>query len=180
MKGKLILIVIVSAVVLIFGMIQISIYLNKDNTAENDLYQFDETEQEEEITSGSGNENDQSSENVAVIDEFDQEVEGEIVDLAEVDPRFPGGEEEMTKFIQQNVVYPELDREMGNEGTVYASFIVTTTGDVKDVKIVKGVSAGLDKEVIRVVRKMPDWIPGEQGGEKVNVRYTIPVKFTIE
>ncbi|MBK6951230.1 MAG: energy transducer TonB [Crocinitomicaceae bacterium] len=102
-----------------------------------------------------------------------------IQDFVEVDPAFPGGEAAMIKFIQQNVVYPELSREMGEQGTVYVQFVVNSDGSIQDVVVLKGVSEQLNKEAVRVVKKMPNWSPGEQAGKKVRVRYQIPIKFTI-
>lgn len=112
--------------------------------------------------------------------EDDVEIEAEpIVDFAEVEPAFPGGEVEMIRFIQQNVEYPELSREMGEQGTVYVQFVVNSDGSIQDVIVLKGVSELLDKEAVRVVKKMPNWSPGEQAGKKIRVRYQIPIKFSI-
>jgi periplasmic protein TonB len=116
------------------------------------------------------------------IDDEEEEVEiidEPIVDFAEVEPAFPGGEAEMIRFIQQNVEYPELSREMGEQGTVYIQFVVNSDGSIQDVVVLKGVSELLDKEAMRVVKKMPPWSPGEQAGKKIRVRYQIPIKFSI-
>ncbi len=113
-------------------------------------------------------------------EEEEEEIEAEpIVDFAEVEPAFPGGEVEMIKFIQQNVEYPELSKEMGEQGTVYVQFVVNSDGSIQDVVVLKGVSELLDKEAMRVVKKMPNWSPGEQAGKKIRVRYQIPIKFSI-
>ena len=101
------------------------------------------------------------------------------VDFAEVEPQFPGGESEMVQFIQDNVTYPELSREMGEEGTVYVQFVVGTDGSIENVRVLKGVSELLDKEAVRVIKKMPKWTPGMQEGEPIRVRYQIPIKFSI-
>lgn len=106
-------------------------------------------------------------------------VEEEIHDFVDQDPLFPGGEAEMQRFIQKNVVYPELSRDMGEQGTVYVRFVVNTDGSIQDVEVVKGVSSGLDKEAVRVVKQMPKWTPGEQAGKAVRVRFMVPIKFTI-
>lgn len=108
------------------------------------------------------------------------EIEEEpIVDFAEVEPAFPGGEVAMANFIKENIEYPELAREMGEQGTVYIQFVVNSDGSIQDVVVLKGVSELLDKEATRVVKKMPAWSPGEQAGKKIRVRYQIPIKFTI-
>ena len=102
-----------------------------------------------------------------------------IIDVAEVDPAFPGGEAAMAQFINDNFEYPEISKEMGEQGTVYVQFVVYKDGKIKDVKVIKGVSPAIDKEAIRVVKKMPPWTPGEQAGKKVNVRYVVPIKVKL-
>jgi len=102
-----------------------------------------------------------------------------IVDVAEVDPSFPGGEAAMNKFINENFKYPEISREMGEQGKVYVQFVVYKDGKIKDVKVIKSVSPAIDKEAVRVVKKMPAWQPGEQAGKKVNVRFIIPINVKL-
>jgi len=103
-----------------------------------------------------------------------------IIDFADTEPVFPGGFPAMTAFIAKNVVYPELSKEMEEQGIVYVEFVVNTNGSIQDVKIIKGVSELLDKEAMRVVKMMPAWTPGEQAGKKVRVRYQVPINFKIQ
>lgn len=102
-----------------------------------------------------------------------------VIDVAEVSPEFPGGPAEMQRFIQETFEYPAMAEEMNEQGTVWVQFVVYSDGTIKDVAVVKGVSASLDKEAVRVVKKMPKWKPGEQAGKPVNVRYTIPIKAVL-
>lgn len=118
------------------------------------------------------------------VDEVPEEeeveiVEEAIVDFAEVEPSFPGGEGAMVEWINKNVEYPQLAIEMGEQGIVYVQFVVNTNGSIQDVKVLRGVSDALDAEAKRVVRRMPKWIPGEQAGKKVRVRFTLPVHFRL-
>lgn len=103
----------------------------------------------------------------------------EIYEFAEVEPTFPGGEGAMMQWIQENIVYPQLSIEMQEQGIVYTQFVVSKTGKIESVKIIRGVSDALDTEAKRIVRKMPKWTPGEQAGKKVNVRYTLPIHFRL-
>jgi protein TonB len=115
-------------------------------------------------------------------DDFTEEEEIKppvIHDVVGVSPEYPGGPAEMAGFIQQTFEYPEMAREMGEQGTIWVEFVVFSDGSIKQVKVVKGVSAALDKEAMRVVKKMPNWTPGEQAGKPVNVRYTIPIKARL-
>jgi len=85
----------------------------------------------------------------------------------------------LTAFISNHINYPKLSEQLGDQGIVYVQFIVTKTGEVKNAKVRKGVTELLDKEAMRVVSSMPNWIPGEQNGEKINVRFTLPIQFRI-
>jgi TonB family protein len=103
----------------------------------------------------------------------------EPTDVLEKDPEFPGGEKAMLQFIQQHIIYPELSREMGEQGTIYVNFTVGGDGKIYDVNVLMGVSYLLDNEAIRVVKKMPDWVPGFSHNRVMDVLYLIPIKFTI-
>ncbi len=103
-----------------------------------------------------------------------------VIDVAEQDPEYPGGEEAMNKFIASNFKYPEEARKLGEQGTVYVQFVVYKDGTLRDVHIIKGVSESIDAEAIRVIESMPNWKPGMQDGKKVNVRFIIPIKVSLE
>jgi periplasmic protein TonB len=102
-----------------------------------------------------------------------------IVDFPEEQPSFPGGEEEMMRFIQKNIKYPEMAIQMGDQGRVYVQFVVETDGKITQVQTVRGVTTELDKEAERVVKSMPAWTPGKQRGRPVRVRYTVPIYFKL-
>lgn len=115
-------------------------------------------------------------------DEKEEEkiVDEPISDFSDVEPVYPGGPAAMNAFIQSKVVYPELSKEMDEQGTVYVQFVVNKDGTIQDVIVLKGVSELLDKEAVRVVKLMPKWTPGEQAGKAVRVRYQIPINFRIQ
>lgn len=105
------------------------------------------------------------------------EEKGVIIDVPEIEPSFVGGDAAMLAWMQNEIEYPQLCAEMGIGGTVYVQFVVNTNGSICQVKNVSNEHEDLTAEAIRVVKKMPKWIPGEQAGKKVRVRYTIPIKF---
>lgn len=105
------------------------------------------------------------------------EGDGEILDIAEIEPEFPGGEAAMLAWIGEEIVYPSLPAEMGIGGIQYIQFVVNTDGSIVNVKTVQSTHEDLAKEGMRVVKKMPKWKPGEQAGKKVRVRYTLPINF---
>lgn len=98
----------------------------------------------------------------------------------EVKPMFVGGEDAMIKFLSKNIKYPSIARDKGVQGTVYVSFIIDKEGNVTSVEIAKGLEKNLDKETLRVIKKMPKWSPGKQRGIPVKVKYTIPVNYTLK
>lgn len=86
----------------------------------------------------------------------------------------------MFKFISENVKYPEVDKEMGNQGRVYVEFIVEKDGSLTNVKVLRGVSKTIDEEAKRVIRAMPNWIPGESGGKIVRTKTRLPISFVMD
>jgi len=101
-----------------------------------------------------------------------------VVDFAEVEPEFPGGEEAMAKFIRENLKYPSDQTEI--QGSVYVQFIVHADGSITDISTLKSLNTPLDEEAMRVISIMPKWTPGAQGGKLVAVRYQIPIYFKIQ
>ncbi|MBC7485178.1 MAG: energy transducer TonB [Cytophagaceae bacterium] len=94
-------------------------------------------------------------------------------------PEFPGGKGELNKFLSKNVVYPRDAEKKGLFGKVIVSFTVEKTGEIIDVKILKGVSESLDKEAIRVVKLMPKWKAGKNNGVPVNVKFKVDINYTM-
>lgn len=103
----------------------------------------------------------------------------EIFDFVEKEPNFIGGPEALMEFIKNEMQYPAISLENKEQGTVYISFIVNKDGSIEKPEIRKGVSAALDKEAKRIINNMPKWIPGEQAGREVRVRFTLPIRFVL-
>lgn len=98
----------------------------------------------------------------------------------QVNPQFPGGEAEMYSFIKKNLNYPVVDQEMNIQGRVTVRFVVSKTGEITNIQLVKGISPTCDKEAMRVIKNMPRWIPGKQNGEPVSVYFILPVVFRLQ
>ena len=105
--------------------------------------------------------------------------DGEIFQVVEEQPLFPGGMQEMMKFLQQNIKYPKEAQEQGKQGRVIVQFVVNKDGSIVNDSIVRSVDPLLDAEALRVVRSMPNWTPGKQKGKPVRVRFTLPVTFHL-
>ncbi len=94
-------------------------------------------------------------------------------------PEFKGGEMALRRYIAQNLKYPEAAYKNGIYGMVFVRFCVTTNGAIDNIKIMKGVNPLLDNEVLRIIKSLPAWMPGEHKGEKVAVWITIPINFQL-
>ncbi len=94
----------------------------------------------------------------------------------EIMPSYPGGMEALRKFLQRNLQNPK-DMEEGELVSVRIKFVVGYNGKLQSFVTVEDGGEEFNKEVIRVLKKMPDWIPGKSNGENVSVYFTIPVKF---
>jgi TonB family protein len=110
--------------------------------------------------------------------------EGNLVyNKAEQDPVFNGGDRAMDMYFRDNVKFPEDAEKEGLDGTVYIDFVVSPTGSVREVQASNIPGETADQrfvdEALRVVRAMPNWIPGRQHGKAVAVSFSVPVTFEI-
>jgi TonB family protein len=95
-------------------------------------------------------------------------------------PQFPGGENALMEFIGNNLHYPKEAAEVGVQGRVTIRFVVTKTGKVSDITVIRGLNPACDAEAARVIRLMPNWIPGSQEGKPVSVYYTLPIVYKLQ
>jgi protein TonB len=95
---------------------------------------------------------------------------------AQVMPQYPGGIEALKKFIQRNTQQPD-DLEEGQRIVVVAKFVVDASGNISNIAIEQKGRKDLDMEVMKVIKKMPPWIPGKQNGRSVPVYFRLPVTF---
>ena len=107
------------------------------------------------------------------------EEQGEIFQIVEEQPIFPGGMEELMKYMQKEIQYPQEALDKGIGGRVVVQFVVDKDGSITDANVVKSIDPTLDAEALRVVNSMPNWTPGKQKGEPVRVRFTLPVAFGV-
>lgn len=125
------------------------------------------------------------NEDVQVVDQVQEEVKEEeapqeVFVVVEEMPSFPGGDAELMKFIYANIQYPTVAQENNIQGRVILRFCVTYKGGVDQVQVLKGVDPSLDAEAVRVIKMLPAWKPGKQGGKPVNVWYSVPVTFQLK
>ena len=94
-------------------------------------------------------------------------------------PQFPGGEMELTKYLSQNVKYPPMAAKNNIQGRVVLQFVIDAEGQVGEVKVARSVDPELDAEAVRVVKTLPNFIPGRVNGKNVAVWYTLPLNFKM-
>jgi len=94
-------------------------------------------------------------------------------------PEYNGGKQAMFKFIHQNMKYPADAKEKGIQGDVLLKFTVGMDGAISNVEVVKGLYPSLDAEAIRVVKKMPNWIPGKYGNQPASMKSSLIIGFHL-
>lgn len=103
-----------------------------------------------------------------------------VCDVTETLPQFPGGQGVLMKYLAANIKYPASAVKAKKQGRVIVTFIIQKDGSVAKARIARSVDPELDAEALRIVKAMPNWTPGTQDGKPVNVKYTIPVVFSLQ
>lgn len=116
------------------------------------------------------------------IEEEEEEIieDEEIFVVVETMPSFPGGMNKLMEYLQNNLRYPQLAKELNIQGRVFLTFVIEKDGSVTDTKLLRGIGGGCDEEAIRVVNNMPKWIPGSQRNKPVRVQYNLPINFMLK
>ena len=163
--------------------------LNTAKMTEVAIVQDDQVDEEEDDRAiGQVNEdrgvddiiNAQEHKEVVVVEEKTEPVEdNHVFEAVEQDPQYPGGTAALYEWLSKNLVYPPIAAENGVQGTVSVRFVVKKDGSVGEVQVLRGKDPELDKEAIRVVKKLPKFIPGKMNGHAVNVWFTLPVRFKL-
>jgi protein TonB len=110
----------------------------------------------------------------------EEEETDQIFLVVESEAEFKGGRTALVKFVSENLKYPNQARRMGIEGKVFLSAVIEKDGSVTNVQVLKGIGAGCDEEAMRVVSKLPNWIPAKQRGRPVRSRITVPIVFAFD
>ncbi|HCC51251.1 MAG TPA: energy transducer TonB [Porphyromonadaceae bacterium] len=152
---------------------------------EPDILEIVEDEEEVESIQIASSEDDASQAQVetyvAPVEEEEEEVDENFIFVTvEKMPEFPGGTLALLKWISDNINYPPIAAENGISGRVYCTFTVNADGSVSDVEVARPVDPNLDKEALRVLKKLPKFQPGEQRGKPVRVKYSVPVRFQLK
>ena len=96
------------------------------------------------------------------------------------EPIFDCGRSQLKDYIQKNVRFPKKSKKNNSSGKVFAQFIIEASGEVTNVKIIKGVDEYIDAETIRLLRKMPKWTPGQKNNLNVRTKFFLPINFKLQ
>ena len=107
-------------------------------------------------------------------------VTGEVYDVVDKMPEYPGGMAGLMQYLSKNIRYPAEAHTKGIQGRVTVSVIINAEGKAVNASIVRSVDPILDAEALRVASNMPGWSPGTKDGKPVNVKYTFPVVFRLQ
>lgn len=120
------------------------------------------------------------------------ENENTIYSVVEEMPQFPGGVDSLMVYIQKNQRCPKEMVEKGLKGRVVVQFVVEKDGSTSNIEVIKPMSSSLrnydfefaekvgrlvDDEAVRLIKAMPKWEPGRMNGERVRVKYNLPILF---
>ncbi len=92
-------------------------------------------------------------------------------------PRYLGGEDQLRAFILKNIIYPESALKDNPKGVVYVRFIINESGKITNPVIIKGIHKLIDNEVLRLIKRLPQWEPGRNKGKNVKVAFILPIVF---
>lgn len=87
-------------------------------------------------------------------------------------PHFPDGKSAMTAFIDKNLKFPDAAKNKGISGESVLAFDIEIDGTITNIRVVKSLHPLLDEEAVRVVKKMPKWVPATKRGKPIKVKYT--------
>lgn len=99
-----------------------------------------------------------------------------IIDPVETMPTFPGGMDSVYAYINKNNQWYEKRKTVS--GTVVVGFVVNEKGEISDIKILKKLYPTCDKEAVRLIENMPNWIPAIENGKPVAKRMVLPIRFS--
>ena len=113
----------------------------------------------------------------AQIDSLPAATPEKVWQVVEEMPTYRGGRPAWEQYLRQNLRYPEEARRAGVKGPVYVGFTVCEDGSILNPQLLRGIRPDCDREALRLISEMPNWVPGQQNGQAVPVYLALPVKF---
>ncbi|MEM9982138.1 MAG: energy transducer TonB, partial [Bacteroidota bacterium] len=94
-------------------------------------------------------------------------------------PTFNGGSSAFANYLIKKIHYPTKAKVFGIQGQVFLQFFVEKTGEINEVKVIKGLGYGCDEEAVRALKASPKWLPGMANNRPVRTSVTVPIKFRL-
>ena len=110
----------------------------------------------------------------------DTTTDDKVYEVCEQMPTYEGGDAALLKYLRENFKLPDEYKERGIQGRMVVGFIVEKDGSLTNVKVLRAVDIAIDAEVLRLVKGMPKWIPGRHNGQRVRVRYLLPIHICLQ
>ncbi len=88
-------------------------------------------------------------------------------------------DEKLIQFIRDHLVYPKQAKQSKQEGTVIVRFTVKKDGSLEDFEVMRDIGYGCGEAAVKMLQLMPNFSPGTLMGKFVDVKYTVPVKFSL-
>jgi hypothetical protein len=108
------------------------------------------------------------------------DIKPDVVDFPDQEAKFKGGVGAMTKFIIHHLNINKMDLFEAENIVVHVEFIIGTEGEVILIKIKGDCHKSIEREIKRMIHSMPNWIPGEFEGRKVNTRMYLPIRIDLQ
>jgi|GEM_PF-3270400 len=158
------------------GSIDEKVQEKSGNTSEKDNIASEETSNQ---NISSDNRSIDIQENEQEKSETNHTEETKVYSYVDQMPIFPGGESALMSYIANNLKYPSAAQDQGIQGLVMLRFVVTGTGEVGEIQVLKSLGPSCDREAIRVVKSLPRFTPGRKQGKPVNVWFQLPIRFEL-
>jgi protein TonB len=100
--------------------------------------------------------------------------------IVEEQPQPNGGLDAFYKHVTDHMQYPEEAKKAGVTGRVFVQFVVDKTGNLSDIRVIRGIGGGCDEEAVRLVKTSPNWLPAKANGQPVSVEMSLPIRFMPE
>jgi len=109
-----------------------------------------------------------------------QEDKNKVYTIVQQMPEFPGGNDSLLLHIAKSIKYPSNESLQNIQGKIVCRCVINKDGSVSDIEIIRSLHPVFDAEAIRVIKTLPNFIPGKQNGKLVRTYYVIPIILRLE
>jgi len=103
-----------------------------------------------------------------------------IYEVVDQMPEFPGGNDSLLLHIAKGIKYPSNESLQNIQGKIVCRCVINKNGSVSDIEIIRSLHPVFDAEAIRVIKTLPNFIPGKQNGKLVRAYYVIPIILRLQ